>query len=174
MAFITIDDDEIKVGEPVKRALLKKISDNLDYLEQAVVGVEEVGVFDVFNLTVVSPKNIDVINEKLPVFKARTNTRLTGFRLGFPSVYLGATVNTTGTLQIQLQKSTDGGTNWNNVLSSPIEATTQEIGDEITGLTFVSGGDELDAGDMLRFRYVAGQIRTLEPNHHLLLTGETI
>ena len=174
MAFKTIELADIAAGEPVTVDLMRDIKDNLDFLEQAVVGVEEVGVFELYNLTVLSPKNIDEINAKMPVAKIKSASRITGFRLSFPEVWAGAAQNLTGDLEIQLQKSTDGGTTWNNILSSPITATTQGVGDEVTGLSFVSEGDELAAGDMLRFRYLAGKLRALEPNHNLLLTGESV
>ena len=175
MSFVPLDLADLEAGKPVKKELWEQVKNNLDDLRSGLDGVEESAAFDIYNLTVTNPSNPAAINRRLPVFRARTETRITGLNLSFPQVYNDESEDLTGTLEIDLEKSTDGGVTWNSILVSPIEATTEGVGDVITTIAFDTGDVELlDVGDMLRFRYHPTNIRTREPDHHILLTGEAI
>lgn len=175
MSFVPLDNADIEAGQPVTEDLVKQIKDNLDELKSSVDAVEESAAFDIYNLTVTNPEDPALINRRLPVFRARVETKITGLNFAFPQVYNDESEDLSGTLEVELEKSQDGGVTWNSILSSPITATTQGVGDVITTISFSSTGvEDLDVGDMIRFRYHPTNIRAREPDHQILLTGEAI
>lgn len=172
MAFVPINPADVLTGEPVTTDLGQLIKENFDDHESRILALDTLNTVQLFDLTVIRPQNAALINRNIPVYRASFALRLTGFSLSFPGMFPGDTFNGTGTLNIQLEKSTDNGSNWSSILSAPITATTQQVGDVITTINYTLGQDELNAGDMLRFQYVVGSIRAVEPNHHLVILGE--
>lgn len=176
MSYIPLDLAEIKAGEPLKEEILQQIRSNQNSFNDTLQGILAGGTVVVSNLLIqgVSDPTTSVLTSKMPIFRARFVTRLIWWQLAFPGIHPDDTVDTSGTLNINLEKSENNGSTWNEILSSDISTSGETIGGSITASLTPASTDAnvLNPGDMVRIKYK--DRRALEPNHHHLIIGELI
>lgn len=176
MSYVPLDLNEIKAGEPLKEEILQKIKDNQDSFNNTLQGLEAGGTVVIANLLIqgVSEPSTGVLESRMPIFRARFETRIIWWQLAFPNIHPDDTENLTGTLNINIEKSTDIGDTWNEIWSSDLSTSDDGQGDSITASLTPSSTDSnvLQPGDMVRIKY--NNRRNKEPNHHHLIIGELI
>lgn len=149
MSYVAIDDNEIDVGDPVKKELFDKVKDNFDDHETRISAIEN------------GSQKINVF--KSVVLNASSASTLTGlayFKADFAFNLIDATVqifekgSLTGTLEIDVKKSTtdlDNSSFATVFTTEPsIDYSTASDYDESTNKVFDAGQVSISSGDILR------------------------
>jgi hypothetical protein len=101
----------------------------------------------------------------IPTFKAPVSGTITQVLLTLLSA------STSGTLQLQIDKSTDNGINWSPLLSSPVSITGTSIGSISGAVSFISPATQIfNQNDLLRARIVG--VQTNQGRFHISIYGE--
>jgi hypothetical protein len=156
MAFLTIPDSWLTVGEAIKKRLPARIKDNLDDHESRLNAVEQgVNKVSIFNFEVIgylsnytaaeligistyrAPQNLIITEVKIVLLNSSNTTSIT---------------SSAGSLSIDLQRSTDSGATWSSVLIAlPTIGDGQYLaGAESTLVSFNTGGEILLQDELLR------------------------
>jgi hypothetical protein len=165
MAYDPLLNSEIEAGDPVKKELFEKIKNNEDDLNTRLDAVEQTSTISMFNIKFggdINNYTVDEIGSRIPVHR----TALDGTIVSFVVTLL--TDSTSGTLELEIDKSTDDGVNWVNLLSSPVEVTGSSTG-SISGIvnwTSPAAQDFLQ-GDLHRVRVIGLQVDQGEFHVHI-------
>ncbi len=120
MAYVTITDQEIEVGEPTAKPLFDKIKDNLDDHEDRLGAIEvaatsrppiDFGVFGIMQ----APFAYD----GLLIYRTPIDITATGVRL------LQKIAGASGTLTVDIEYKRGGGA-WTSILTGPISLTSAD------------------------------------------------
>lgn len=125
MAYLKIPDALISIGEPVKKEILDQIQINQEDFNTSIQALEQTSTFDVFDVKFggsFGDYSTAELEQFYPVLKAPVGVTLTSF------VITLLTASTSGTLGLQIQRSTDNGINWTPLLTSPVTVTGTSIG----------------------------------------------
>ena len=105
------------------------------------------------------------VSDRVPTYRAPINGIINQFKVSLLSPSLS------GTLQIEIDKSTDEGANWSPLLSSPVELTGIVPGNISGNVNFLNPVDqEFNQDDLLRIRIVGVQVSQGE--FHVAISGE--
>lgn len=165
MAYDTLTAAQIAAGKALKEEILTKIKANQDSFNndiQLLQGTSKVDVFDIKFTGDIENYTTSEIQDKNPVFKAPTAATLVSF------VITLLETSTSGTLEIDLQKSTDDGVNWNTVLTSTVTLTGTTVGSLSGSVTFSS--DTYAQNDLLRLKIDGIQVG--QGNFHVSVYSE--
>jgi len=160
MAYTTIPSTDIEVGKPVKKSLWDKIKANFTDHETRIDGLEEgANKVEIFNFEVMGYVNNYTASELVQIgtFRAFSDTTITEGKLILMNGTNSATSSSAGVLSIDLQKSTDNGVTWNTILVSVPEIAdgVSATGSESALITFITGGEDLLAEELLRVNVVS-------------------
>lgn len=168
MAFDTITPAEIEIGEPTKKELFQKIKDNQDSFNTDIENLKQTGVLDMFNVRfsgALEQYSAGEMATRIPVFKAPVSGTIVSF------VATLLTASTSGTLELEIDRSTDNGINWTPLLSSPVELTGTTVGSLSGSVNWVDVPSQSFAqGDLLRIRVTGVQVD--QGNFHLHIYAE--
>jgi hypothetical protein len=168
MAFVTITPAQIEVGEAVKKELLQKIKDTLDEFNVDIEALKQTGIIDVFDIRVsgsVDQYTSSELSSRVPVFKAPVSATIVSF------VATLLTASTSGTLEFELELSSDNGVNWTPLLSSPVQLIGTTVGSLSGTVNWVDvPSQSFDQGDLLRVRTTGVQVG--QGNFHLSIYAE--
>lgn len=146
MAFVTIPSSDLDVGDPVKKDIMDKVKDNFDDHETRINTIEggfnKVSVFNgkVANAGLyVSASTL----EGLDVYTAAQAFTLTS------AIVTVDVAGTSGTLEIDIQKSTDDGASWATVFSTK-PSVAFGSGDNTPSSNAVFSTTSIATGDLLR------------------------
>lgn len=167
MPYVPLDPADIVAGKPTKEEIFQQIHDNLESLNTSVENLSQTSKFDLFNIKysgLMSRYSLSELNDLSPVYRASINGEIVEFK----ATLLEA--STSGTLELDIQKSIDNGVNWISMLNNPVQLTGTSVGS-------ISGSvDWLDQtflqGDLMRVRFVNIQID--QGAFHLDIFGETV
>lgn len=156
MAFISIPETWLTVGAAIKKRLFTRIKDNLDDHETRLNAVEQgVNKVSIFNFEVTgyigNYTAAELIN--IGTYIAPQDLIITEIKVVLLNSSSTPTVSSSsGSLSLDLQRSTDGGATWTSVLTAlPTIGDEQYLSGEESGLVaFNTGGEILLAGQMLR------------------------
>lgn len=156
MAYVTITPAEIEVGEPVKKEILQKIKDNEDGFNTDIENLKQTATFDIFDIRFtgsVSQYSYSDLSTRVPVFKAPVSATIVSFVMTLLSA------STSGTLEMQLDKSTDNGINWTPLLTSPVQLTGTTVGSISGSVNWVDvPSQSFSQNDSLRLRLTGIQV----------------
>ncbi len=155
MAFTTIPASWIEAGKAIKKQLLTRIKDNLDDHEERIDSLEAgANKVEVFNFEVMGYINNYTASELVQIgtFRAASDLTITEAKLVLMNSTNGSTSSSSGYLSIDLEKSTDNGATWNTILvqQPTIEDGTTATGSESELVTFITGGEDISEGDIIR------------------------
>lgn len=156
MAFLSIPSSWLTVGEAIKKQLFLRIKDSLDNHEGRINSLESgANKIDIFNFEVIGYVSYYSSTELvgLGTFKAPTDMILTEVGITLTNSPSTPTLSSSsGSLQIDLERSLDNGATWSTILiSRPTIGDGQMNAGEVSGLvSFIDGGEVLNAGDLLR------------------------
>ncbi len=155
MAFTAIPSTWIEVGKAIKKQLFTRISDNLDDHETRIDGLEGgANKVQIFNFEIIGYINHYTVAElaQIGTFRAPSNTTVTEVKITLMNATNGSTSSSAGILSVDLQRSLDGGATWATVLNEQpvIDDGVNATGSESGIVTFISGGEDVDADDLLR------------------------
>jgi len=168
MAYTPLLVSEIAAGEPTKEELFTKIKNNQDSFNTDIALLQGTAKIDIFDFKVTgSPNDYSTteLSDRMPVFKAPVAAQFVSF------VVTLLTVSTSGTLEFELDKSTDNGINWTPLLSSSVDLTGTTVGSVSGAVNFVDvPSQSFVQNDLFRLRITG--IQADQGDFHLSIYGE--
>jgi hypothetical protein len=147
---------EIEAGDPVKEELFQKIKDNQDYFNTQIDALQQTAIVDMFNIKFsgsINQYTVTQLNSRVPVFKCPVDGTIVSFTVTL------LTASTSGTLELEIDKSVDDGVNWTNLLSSPVQVTTSTVGSLSGSVNWTSpAAQDFVQGDLHRVRVTGLQV----------------
>ena len=148
MAYDPIIDAWIQAGKPTKEEIFQYIKDNQESFNTDIELLKQTAVIDVFDSKIAGAINDytqSQIQRQMPVFKAPVTASIVSV------VVTLLEASTSGTLQIELEKSIDNGANWSPLLSSPVEVTGTTQGSISGAVNFIDvASQDFNQNDLLR------------------------
>ena len=156
MAFLTIPDSWLTVGEAIKKRLFVRIKDDLDDHETRLNAVEQgfnkVSIFNFETMGFISNYSAaDLVG--ISTYRAPQDLIITEVKIVIlNSSHTSTTSSSAGTLSIDLQRSTDGGATWTSVLVArpSIGDGSYLAGAESALVSFNTGGEILLQDQLIR------------------------
>lgn len=168
MAYTPLNLADIAAGKPVKEELWDTVRSNQESFNTDIEALKQTSQFDVVNLKVTGNPNAYEaadLNARMPTFKAPVDLTLTSV------VITLLTASTSGTLELELDKSTDNGINWTPQLSASVDLTGTTVGSTSGAVNFVSTAlQDLAQNDLMRLRITGIQVDQGE--FHISIYGE--
>jgi hypothetical protein len=168
MAYTVIPAAWIEAGKPTKEEIFEYIRSNQESFNTDIEALKQTARIDILDFKVsgyISDYTVPELDTWTPMFRAPVSGTITQVLLTL------LTVSTSGTLQIQMDKSTDNGINWTPLFSTPVSITGTSIGSISGAVNFVSPATQLFAeNDLLRLRIVGVQVN--QGNFHVSIYGE--
>lgn len=168
MAFITIPPTWITAGNPTKEELFQYIKDNQDSFNADIELLKQTSAIDIIDVSIAGfPVDYSTteLQEYMPVFKSPLTGSITSVVLTLlePS--------TSGTLQIDIEKSIDNGANWSPLLTTPVEITGTTAGSISGAVNFINtAAQDFNQNDLLRIVFTNAQ--TDQGAFHVSIYGE--
>ena len=125
MPYTVLPPSWIIAGKPTKEEIFDYIRDNQESFNTDIEALKQTSVIDVIDTKIsgdISSYTQSEIQAHMPVFKAPVSATMTSFVVSLLEA------STSGTLQVEVEKSTDNGANWSPLLTSPVEVTGTTAG----------------------------------------------
>lgn len=156
MAYTPISLTDIEVGKPVKKELFETIRSNQESFNTDIEALKQTSIIDVFNVKFggnIDQYSFAEISERIPVFRAPVSATIVSFK----STLL--TASTSGTLELDLEKSTDEGVTWSSLLDNPVTISATTVGSVSGIVDWVSvAAQSFNQGDLLRLSVTGAQV----------------
>ncbi len=168
MAFTTIPPTWITAGKPTKEELFQYIKDNQDCFNTDIELLKQSSAIDIIDVAMAGDfiaYTASEIQTRMPVFKAPVTGTITSV------VITLLEASTSGTLQIDLQKSTDNGANWSPLFTVPVEVTGTTPGSISGAVNFINtAAQDFNQNDLIRVVLTA--VQNGQGKFHVSVYGE--
>lgn len=168
MAYDAINPSDINAGKAVKEELFTKIRSNQEGFNNDIEALKQTSTIDIFNVKMIGSiedYSTAELTERLPIFKAPVSATFTSFVVTLLTASIG------GTLEIEIDKSTDNGINWSPLLSTPVELTGTTIGSVSGSVSWIDLPSQSFAqNNLIRIRITG--VQTGQGDFHLSIYGE--
>lgn len=168
MPYSAIPPAWIEAGKPTKEELFDLIRSNQESFNNDIEALKQTSRIDILDFNVVGDVESYTeaeIDSVMPIFRAPVNATITQVLITL------LTASTSGTLEIQLEKSTDNGINWSPLLSTPVTVTGTTVGSISGAVSFVSvAAQSFNENDMIRISVEGLQVN--QGNFHVSIYGE--
>lgn len=167
MPYVPLDPADIVAGKPTKEEIFQQIHDNLESLNSSVENLSQTSKFDLFNIKYTGDMenySLTQLNNKAPVYRASINGEVVEFK----AILLEA--STSGTLELDIEKSIDNGINWISMLNNPVQVTGATVGSASGAVDWLDQTFLL--GDLIRVSFVNVQVG--QGAFALHIFGETV
>lgn len=168
MAYIVIPDDWIEAGKPTKEEIFQRIKDNQESFNTDIEALKQTSIIDIIDCNLQGAFNdytLTQLLEYVPVFKAPVSGTITSVVISLLEA------STSGTLQIDLEKSTDNGASWSPLLNTPVSVTGITAGSISGAVNWISvASQEFNQNDLIRAK-ISG-LQTNQGGFHLSVYGE--
>lgn len=156
MPYTPLDVADIAAGKPTKEEIFQTIHDNSEYFNTSIDALQQTAIVDVFNIKFggnIDQYSENQISERIPVYRAP----LDGTLLSFVITLLSP--STSGTLEIDIEKSTDDGVNWVSLLDNPVALSGTTTGSLSGTVDWTSpSAQDFEQTDLLRITVVNTQV----------------
>lgn len=125
MAYTAINTADIEVGKPVKKELFDTIRSNQEGFNTDIEALKQTSTIDIFDVKFggeINQYSAAEIGTFIPVFRAPVGAQMVEFKV----VLL--TTSTSGSLEVEIEKSTDEGVSWTPLLNTPVTVTGTTVG----------------------------------------------
>lgn len=168
MAYVPIPASWIEAGKPTKEEIFQYIRDNQESFNTDIEALKQTSQIDILDFSVtgyISDYTSGELVNFIPVFRAPVSGTITQVLITLLQA------STSGTLEIQMDKSTDNGINWAPLFSTPVDLTGTTIGSISGAVSFISPAHQLfNQNDLLRIRIVGVQVN--QGHFHVSVYGE--
>lgn len=166
--YIPLVDADIEAGKPVKEELFQRIKENQDCFNTDIELLKQTAGIDIFNIKFsgeIGQYSLAEVANRVPVYRANLTAQITQFKVSLLSG------STSGTLEVEIDKSTDEGANWTPLLDSPVELTGLIPGSISGNVNFTNvSSQNFNQNDLLRLRITGLQLDQGE--FHIAVSGE--
>lgn len=168
MPYSPLPPEWIEAGKPTKEEIFDNFKENQESFNTDIEALKQTATIDILDFSVtgyISDYTSGELTGFIPTFRAPVSGTITQVLLTLLSA------STSGTLQIQMDKSTDNGVNWSPLFSAPVQITGTAIGSISGAVAFVNPASQLfDQNDLLRVRIVGVQVN--QGKFHISVYGE--
>lgn len=169
MAYTALTAGDIVAGKPTKEEIFTQIRTNQESFNTDIEALKQTSTIDIFDFVVdgdgINDYSTSEINDRLPVFKAPVSAQMVSF------VVTLLETSTSGTLSVEIDKSTDDGSSWSALLSSSVDLTGTTVGSKSGTVNWVdTPSQSFDQNDLLRLRITS--IQTGQGRFQLSIYGE--
>lgn len=168
MAYTVINAADIVAGKPTKEEIFDQIRTNQESFNTDIEALKQTSIVQIFNIKFggeITQYSTAEISERIPVFRAPVGATIVSFK----SVLLEA--STSGTLELEIDRSTDEGVNWAPLLNNSVDLTGTTVGSVSGIVDWVDVPSQSFAqNDLLRIRITGTQVDQGE--FHLSIYGE--
>ncbi len=168
MPYLAVPAAWIQAGLPTKEEIFQYLVDNQESFNTDIEQLKQTAAVDIIDTSISGPVDDYTTTEAqkyMPVFKAPVSGSIT-------SVVLSLLENSTsGTLQIDLEKSIDNGANWSALLTSPVEVTGTTAGSISGSVNFINAAaQDFNQNDLIRIVLTGAQVE--QGAFHVSVYGE--
>ena len=168
MAYVALTDAEIQAGKATKEEIFTKLKANQESFNTDIEALKQTSTIDIFDLKCsgsLDQYTATEITTFLPTFKAPISGTFTSV------VMTLLAASTSGTLELQIDKSVDNGINWSPLLSSNVELTGTATGSLSGSVVWVDvAAQSFAQNDLIRIRIPGIQVNQGE--FHVSIYGE--
>ena len=168
MAYTALNTADIAAGKPTKEEIFDTIRSNQESFNTDIEALKQTSTLDMFNVRFsgdINNYSLAEVSGRVPVFRAPVDASIVNFK----AVLLEA--STSGTLELEIDKSTDEGVNWTPLLNSPVTVTGATVGSISGTVDFVdAASQEFDQGDLIRLRVTGVQVD--QGSFHVSISAE--
>lgn len=168
MPYSAIPAAWIEAGKPTKEELFDLIRSNQESFNTDIEALKQTARIDILDFNVVGYVDSYTeaeIDSVMPVFRAPVDATITQVLITL------LTASTSGTLELQIEKSIDNGVNWTPLLSTPVSVTGTTVGSISGAVSFTSvAAQSFNENDMLRVSVEGLQVE--QGNFHISIYGE--
>lgn len=168
MAYDPITDSDIQAGKAAKEEIFTKLKANQESFNTDIEALKQTSTIDIFNLVFAGELNqydSSELADRIPVFKAPVAGTFTSF------VVTLLEASTSGTLEVEIDKSTDNGVNWTPLLTTSVKVTGLIIGSISGSVSWVDVPSQSFAqNNLIRIRITGLQVD--QGSFHVSIYGE--
>ena len=147
MAYNPVDETWLEAGEPTRKEIFQRFKANQDFFDAQIEALAQTARVSCWNLTVggsINQYTTAQINARLPRYAAPVAAKLVEVKMTL------LVASGSGTLSLNVLKSTDGGVTFNTVLTSNVELTGTTVGSTSGAVVFISEPAQFfNQGDIL-------------------------
>jgi len=170
MPFIELPAAWIEAGKPTKEEIFQYIRDNQDSFNTDIEALKQTSTIDIIDVAIggsIADYSGPEVQSRMPIFKAPISGSITSVVVSLIEPSTG------GTLQLDIQKSTDNGANWSDLLSSPVELTGTTPGSISGAVNFINAASQnFTQNDLIRI--VITSTQTNQGKFHVSIYGEVV
>lgn len=148
MAYDPVLDAWIQAGKPTKEEIFQFLKDNQESFNADIEALKQTSQVDIIDVKVAGSINSfteSEIQKRMPVFKAPVSGTMTSV------VITLLEASTSGTLQVDIEVSTDNGVNWSTRLTSPVDLTGATVGSISGAVNFINAAaQDYNQNDLIR------------------------
>lgn len=148
MAYIAVPDEWIEAGKPTREEIFQRLKDNQESFNTDIELLKQTSQIDIIDVKIAGDIGFygqSDIQERMPVFKAPVTGTMTSF------VVTLLEASTSGTLQVEVEKSTDNGVNWNPLLTTPVEVSGTTVGSISGAVNWINAAaQDFNQNDLIR------------------------
>jgi hypothetical protein len=156
MAYTPLNLADIQAGKPTKEEIFNRIRSNQESFNTDIEALKQTSIIDVFNIKFggdITNYSESEITERVPVFKAPVSGTMVSF------VITLLTPSTSGSIEFDIDISTDNGVNWTPLLT---------VGSLSGSVSWTSpAAQDFNQGDLLRLRPSGLQVDQGEFHVHI-------
>lgn len=158
----------IEAGKPTREEIFQNLVTNQENINTDVENLKQTAVVDIIDVSVagaITEYTEDEVNRRMPVYKAPVSASITSI------VITLLEASTSGTLQVDVEKSIDNGANWSPLLTSPVELTGTTPGSVSGAVNFINAAaQDFNQNDLIRIRIPGTQAG--QGQFHISVYGE--
>jgi hypothetical protein len=156
MAYTALNTTDIQVGKPVKKEIFDTIRSNQECFNTDIEALKQTATIDVFDVKfggAINEYTAAEVATFIPVFRAPVSAQMVAFKVVLLSV------STSGSLEVELEKSTDEGVSWSPLLNNPVTITGTTVGSISGTVDWVDVPSQSFAqDDLLRLKITGTQV----------------
>ena len=168
MSYTAIPSGDIIAGKPTKEEIFDQIRTNQECFNTDIQALQQTAKIDIFDMRFsgdIGQYTSSELGNFIPIFKAPVDAT-------FVSVVITLLeASTSGTLEMEIDKSTDNGINWTPLLSSSVDLTGTTVGSVSGAVNWVDvPSQSFDQNDLIRIRFTGVQVD--QGDFHVSIYGE--
>lgn len=168
MAYDPVLDAWIEAGKPTKEEIFQYLKANQESFNTDIEALKQTSQIDIFDVSFsggIEVYSATEVQRRMPVFKAPVGATMTSF------VVTLLEASSSGTLSIEIEKSTDNGANWSPLLSSPVQVTGATVGSISGAVNWIDvPSQSFNQNDLLRL--VIDGVQVGQGKFHVSVYGE--
>lgn len=168
MAYTPIPAADVVAGKPTKQEIFTRIRSNQEQFATDIENLKQTSLIDMFNIKFAGSTSdyaTSEITKLIPAFQSPVSGSIVNF------VVTLLTPSTSGSLQIDIERSSDNGVNWVPLLDNPVTLSGTTVGSISGTVDWIDASSQVISINDL-FRITVTGIQVNQGNFHVSIYGE--